>query len=421
MSAVPGPLRPGALQTLPPDARTLTMTRPDEPDPALAADATATRESYSHWVRRVIRAVRSERNLLVGLFDSSVPEPVDQLRRIIADGFGETITSRYTSAFTSGNPYVVGELARHYAVPADRIVCTTGATGALSLIYRALLAPGERVLVETPGFDLFHKIAETHGYGVDRFERHGDDFAIDLAALAAAITPHTRLIVLSNLHNPSGMALAPETLAAIGALAEARGIHVVVDEVYGDYIAPALRPPPAVRLSPALISISSLTKSHGLSTLRCGWIVAAPDPIARIRGLAEEIDFGVSNLSHAVAALVLEHPDLFEDYRADIMRRARPIMESYHAHWREEGLVTGTLPPFGCIAFPRLVGIDDTVRFSEWLADRCGVVVAPGEYFGAAGHIRIGFARAPADVDYGLQALTDGLIRYRDRHDSGDA
>jgi aspartate/methionine/tyrosine aminotransferase len=55
------------------------------------------------------------------------------------------------------------------------------------------------------------------------------------------------------------------------------------------------------------------------------------------------------------------------------------------------------------------------VSFSEWLADRCGVIVAPGEYFGAAGHIRIGFARAPADVDYGLQALTDGLIRYRDQ------
>jgi aspartate/methionine/tyrosine aminotransferase len=396
------------------------MTRPDAPDPSFATGTPWARESYSHWVRRVIRAVRSERNLLVGLFDSSVPEPVDQLRRIIADGFGETITSRYTSAFTSGNPYVVGELARRYAVPADRIVCTTGATGALSLIYRALLAPGDRVLVENPGFDLFHKIAETHGFGVDRFERRGDNFAIDLAALAAAITPRTRLIVLSNLHNPSGMALSPETLTAIAALAEARGIHVIVDEVYGDYIEPALRPPPAVRLSPALISVSSLTKSHGLSTLRCGWIVAAPEPIARIRGLAEEIDFGVSNLSHAVAALVLEHPDIFENYRAGIMRRARPIMESYHAHWREQGLVAGALPPFGCIAFPRLVGIDDTVRFSEWLAERCGVVVAPGEYFGAAGHVRIGFARAPADVDYGLQALTDGLIRYRDRHDAGD-
>ncbi|WP_235513174.1 MULTISPECIES: pyridoxal phosphate-dependent aminotransferase [unclassified Sphingomonas] len=408
----------------PPDERmqTLTMTRPDPTDPVSAMPpptgpvaVAGVSESYSHWVRRVIRAVRAERNLLVGLFDSSVPEPVNPLRDIIADGFGETITTRYTSAFTNGNPYVVAQLARHYGVDARQVLCTTGATGALSLIYRALLEPGDRILVENPGFDLFHKIAETQGYGVDRFERRGDDFAIDPAAIAAAMTPRTRLIVLSTLHNPSGMAVPPATLAAIGALAQARGARVIVDEVYADYVDPALRPPPAMRLSDAIVSINSLTKSHGLSTLRCGWIVGAPDTIDRIRALADEIDFGVSTLSHAVAALVLERPERFEAYRTDILRRARPIMESYHAHWREQGLVTGTLPPFGCIAFPRLVGIDDTVAFSEWLADRCGVIVAPGEYFGRAGHVRIGFARASADVDYGLQALTDGLIRYRDQ------
>ncbi|SFO41973.1 pyridoxal phosphate-dependent aminotransferase [Sphingomonas sp. OK281] len=399
------------------------MNRPELPDLALSV-AEAARidgarplgtDSYSQWVRKVIRTVRSERNLLVSLFDSSVPEPIELLRQFVAEGFSETITSRYTSAFANGNPYVVEQLARRYAVPADQVVCTTGATGALSLIYRALLKPGDRVLVENPGFDLFHKIAETYGFGVDRFERRGDDFAIDPDEVAAAMTPETRLIVLANLHNPSGMAIPPETLAAIGRIAEARGVHVIVDEVYGDYVDPVLRPPPGMQLSPALISVSSLTKSHGLSTLRCGWIVGAPAPIGRIRALAEEIDFGISNLSHAIAALVLERPQPFDDFRSGIMRRARPIVESYHAYWRDEGLVAGALPPFGCIAFPRLVGIDDTVGFSEWLADRCGVIVAPGEYFGAPGHIRIGFARAPADVDYGLQALTDGLIRYRDQ------
>lgn len=398
------------------------MNRPELPDLALSV-AEAARidgarplgtDSYSQWVRKVIRTVRSERNLLVSLFDSSVPEPIELLRQFVVEGFSETITSRYTSAFANGNPYVVEQLARRYAVPADQVVCTTGATGALSLIYRALLKPGDRVLVENPGFDLFHKIAETYGFGVDRFERRGDDFAIDPDEVAAAMTPDTRLIVLANLHNPSGMAIPPETLAAIGRIAEARGVRVIVDEVYGDYVDPALRPPPAMQLSPALISVSSLTKSHGLSTLRCGWIVGALEPIGRIRALAEEIDFGISNLSHAIAALVLERPQPFDDFRSEIMRRARPIVESYHAYWCEEGLVAGTLPPFGCIAFPRLIGVHDTIGFSEWLADRCGVIVAPGEYFGASGHIRIGFARAPADVDYGLQALTDGLIRYRD-------
>jgi aspartate/methionine/tyrosine aminotransferase len=394
------------------------MTRPESSDLVLTAlapadDPGAALGSYSQWIRKMIRAVRSERTLLVSLFDSAVPEPFDLLRQIVLDGFSEPITSRYTSAF-NGNPYVVEQLARRYGVPDDQILSTTGATGALSLIYRALLAPGDRVLVETPGFDLFHTIARTHGLGVDQFARRGDGFAIDPQEIAAKIGPATKLIVLSNLHNPSGMALDPAALAAVARIAEDRGIHVVVDEVYGDYVDPEVRSAPAVTLSPAVISVDSLTKSYGLSTLRCGWIVAESATMRRIRALAEETEFGVSNLAHAVAALVLERPAPFDAYRGEILRKARPIIESYHAHWQSEGLVSGALPRFGCIAFPRLAGIDDTIAFSEWLADRCGVIVAPGEYFGAAGHVRIGFARAPSDVDYGLQALTDGLIRYRD-------
>jgi aspartate/methionine/tyrosine aminotransferase len=393
------------------------MNGPLLPQTTAAADASesATAASYSQWVRKVIRAARSERNLLVSLFDSSVPEPVELLQQIMLDAWSDPVTLRYTSAF-SGNPYVVAQLAQRYGMPDSNILCATGATGALSLIYRALLRPGERVLVETPGFDLFHTIAVSGRLGVDHFHRRGDNFALDLDEIAARLTPATRLIVLSNLHNPSGMALDEATLAAVGRLAEARGIHVVVDEVYADYVDEAVRPAPAATLSPAFISINSLTKSYGLSTLRCGWIVAADGPMRHIRALAEETEFGVSNLAHAAAALVLEQPEPFVRYRQDIMRAARPIIESYHAHWTDQGLVSGQLPAFGCIALPRLIGIDDTITLSEWLADRCGVIVAPGEYFGAAGHIRIGFARAPSDVDYGLQALTDGLIRYRDLH-----
>lgn len=372
-------------------------------------------DSYSHWVRKVIRAVRSERNLLVSLFDSSVPEPVELLREIVLEGFSDPITTRYTSAF-NGNPFVIERLAAQYRVPRDQILCTTGATGAFSLVYRALLSPGDRVLVETPGFDLFHIIARTQGLNVDHFTRRGEHFTIDPDEVAARIGRRTKLIVLSDLHNPSGMRLDRATLAAIGRIAEARGIHVLVDEVYGDYLDPELRATPALDLSPAIISVSSLTKSHGLSTLRCGWVAGAAAPMRRIRALAEEIEFGVSNLSHAVAALVLERRAAFDAYRTGILQRARPIIESYHGYWRAEGLVTGELPRFGCIVFPRLIGIDRTIAFSEWLAERCGVIVAPGEYFGAAGHIRLGFARAPADVDYGLQALTDGLLRYRDLH-----
>lgn len=357
----------------------------------------------------MIGRVKADRNLLVSLFDSSVPEPRLMLQALLREGFAEQVTSRYVSTFAGGNPYVVRKLAERYGVGEDQVLCTTGATGALSLVYRALLRPGDRVLVEQPAFDIFHTLARNQGCAVDRFERTGPCFTIDPDVLAAAIRPETRLIVVSNLHNPSGM--PTPNLAALALFAQARGIHLVVDEVYADYAGEPLTP--AVQLSPHAISISSLTKTYGLGTLRCGWIVASAETTGRIRALSDESEFGLSNLAHAVAALVLERPAIFDGYRAGIMARARPIIESYHDHWLSAGLVEGALPEGSCIAFPRLVGIEDTLAFSEWLADRCGVIVAPGEYFGRRGHVRIGFARAPADIDYGLQALTDGIQRYR--------
>lgn len=369
--------------------------------------------SYSQWVRDVIRKVKSERNLLISLFESSVPEPVELLHEVIREAFGETVTTRYASAFAGGNPYVVEQLAARYGVERERVLCTTGATGALSLLYRALLSPGDRILVETPGFDLFDTVARSLNRPVDRFVRRGEDFTIDPDEVERAMTPQTRLILLSNLHNPSGMGIAPDVLSAIAKMAEARGAIVVVDEVYGEYAGAEFAPAASATSSPALVSVSSLTKIWGLSTLRCGWIVAHPSVMEPVRTLNREVEFGVSNLAHAIAALVLERREQFEDYREAMLRQARPIMESYHAHWLAEGLMAGRLPSHGCIAFPRAIGIDNTEHFSEWLADRCGVVVVPGEHFGAPGHIRIGFAHAPADVDFGLQALTDGLKRYR--------
>jgi aspartate/methionine/tyrosine aminotransferase len=368
--------------------------------------------SYAQWLRRTLRRVRAERTLLVSLFESSVPEPREMLRALVAEGFGETITSRYASAFSGGNPFVVEQLMQRYGVDHDRLLCTTGATGALSLIYRALLKPGDRVLIETPAFDLFDTIARSYGHEVDHFARTGARFAIDAEEVAAKLRPDTRLIVLSDLHNPSGMRTDPAVIAEISRLAAARDVLVVVDEVYRDY---ADADAPTVHLGPNIITISSLTKIYGLSTLRCGWIVAAPAVMRTIRVLNDEVEFGVSNLAHAVAAMVLERRERFDAYSAGIVSRGRPVIEAYFAHWHAHGLIAGDLPEFGCIAFPRLIGIDDTDAFSDWIAARGAVVVAPGSYFGAPGHVRIGFGLDPTTLEYGLQALTDGMKTYRDR------
>ena len=369
-------------------------------------------EAYVQWVRRAVAHAMHSHDDAGMLFGSSVSEPVELLRQTVVAGFSEPITSRYTSVFVAGNPFVMEQLARAYSVDIDNILPTTGATGALSLLYRAYLSPGDHVLVESPGFDLFEDIAHALRAHVDCFSRKGDRFEIDLDELQSQIRSNTKLIVLTNLHNPSGMLLDDEVLLEVARMAEQHGIKVIVDEVYGGYASEQARPRSAVQLSPHLISVSSLTKIYGLSTLRCGWIVAHPDVLAPVRALNDQFEFGVSKLSHAVAALVMENSGRFEDYWRGIMAEARPVMQKFFDQWRSEGLVRGLLPEYGCIAFPRLEGIEDTQSFSSWLADQHGVIVVPGELFRAPGHVRIGFALSSDELEQALSRFTLGLKQY---------
>jgi aspartate/methionine/tyrosine aminotransferase len=369
-------------------------------------------EAYAQWVRRAIRQARADGGDILPLFDSSVEEPVEQLRHLVEDAFSAPITSKYQSVFVGGNPYVVDAIAERYGVAPERVLPTTGATTGLSLVYRAFLKRGDHVLVETPGFDLFGDIGKSLGAHVDFFGRIGEDYAIDEFEIAQKLTPRTRLIVLSDLHNPSGMMLRPDVIARIARMAAERGVHLVVDEVYGDYAGGGVRPSTAAHLSPNIVAVSSLTKIYGLSTLRCGWIIADEALLDPIRRVSDHFEFGVSKLAHAVAALVLEKRAGFDLYTESVLARARPILERHFAAWLDEGLVEGRLPDFGCIFFPKLVGIGDTIAFSEWLADRYGVIVAPGEFFGAAGHVRIGFAHAPDVLESGLSRVREGLKAY---------
>lgn len=372
-------------------------------------------EAYVQWVRRAVARAMHSHDDAGMLFGSSVEEPVELLRRTVAAGFSEPITSRYTTVFVAGNPFVVEQLARTYSVPVDHVLPTTGATGALSLLYRAYLSAGDHVLVENPGFDLFADIAHSLQVHVDVFRRTGERFTVDPTEIEGRIRDNTRLIVMTNLHNPSGMLASDEALLEVARVAERHGITVIVDEVYGDYVDGPARPHSAAQLSPNLVSVSSLTKIYGLSTLRCGWIVANPTVLAPVRTLNDQFEFGVSKLSHAVAALVLENRQEYDAYWRGVMAAARPVMDGYFAGWKDEGLVTGLLPEYGCIAFPRLTGIDDTKAFSDWLADRYGVIVVPGELFGAAGHVRIGFALDAPELDIALDHFTTGLKEYREQ------
>ena len=174
-----------------------------------------------------------------------------------------------------GYPPLLERIARHTGAPVECIVTTEGTSMANHLALAALLEPGDEVVIEEPTYGLLLDVAHYLGAGVKRIARRFEiNFDIPLPEIERAITPATRLVVLTNLQNPTGALLPLETLRAIGAMAERVGARVLVDEVYLEMLFDSA-PPSAFSLGDTFVVTSSLTKAYGLSGLRCGWILAA--------------------------------------------------------------------------------------------------------------------------------------------------
>src|SRR5262249_30490380 len=178
---------------------------------------------------------------------------------------------------------LLAAIARRYRVPQESVVSAVGTSLANYLALAAATEPGDEVLVEQPTYDPLLAVAGYLGLEIKRFLRRPEqDFAVDLDDLKRNLSPRTRVIVLCNLHNPSGAFIPDSVMREVAALARRSGAYVLVDEVYREMTFSA-EPQTAFHLDPDRFLItSSLTKAYGLSGLRCGWILAPKELAARI-------------------------------------------------------------------------------------------------------------------------------------------
>ncbi len=189
----------------------------------------------------------------------------------------------------NGYPPLVEAIASRYGVQPANVATAVGCSGANFLALAALIEPGDGVLLEKPGYDPLAAASTLLGATISRFERRFEEgYRLDRDAIAAAMTPRTRVVMLSSPHNPSGGLASSEDLRGIARLAERHGFHGIVDEVYLD-LAPGGHPP-AATLSPAFVSTNSLTKAYGLASLRCGWALASAEVTEKIRRARDVVD-----------------------------------------------------------------------------------------------------------------------------------
>ncbi|MGZ5504253.1 MAG: aminotransferase class I/II-fold pyridoxal phosphate-dependent enzyme, partial [Chthoniobacterales bacterium] len=270
------------------------------------------------------------------------------------------------------------------------------------LAMAAVLEPGDEVLLEQPTYGLLLDVANYLGASIKRFQRKPEtNFDIDLQEIADACSSKTKLIVLTNLHNPSGALIPQETLRAIGAIAQRGGAQVLLDEVYAEMVWDRTR----TERGPEFIITNSLTKAYGLSGLRCGWIVASPELARRMWRLNDLFGVNAAFPADQLSVSAFDHLEKFRERARLLLEANRPLIDAFLDSRRD---LQCFRPSAGTVFFPRLLK-GDTEALVRLLRGKFETSVVPGRFFEMPQHFRIGIGGETAELQAGLERLGNAL------------
>jgi aspartate/methionine/tyrosine aminotransferase len=293
-------------------------------------------------------------------------------------------------------------IARRYGVTADNVVAADGTSMANFVAMAALISPGDEVLIERPTYDPILNAASFLSADIKRFDRRPDGgFATDVDSLP--ISDRTRLIVITNLHNPSSALLNDDELRALGDAAKRVGAHILVDEVYLDSAVPPQRS--AVQLGPEFVCTNSLTKVYGLSGLRCGWILAEAELAERMWRVNDLFGVNQAHPSERLACVAFDHLDEVLGDTPAMLARNRQLWNRFV---RARADLECMPAKHGIVAFPRWSG-GDTERLDAHLRERYDAAVVPGAWFEMPDHFRVGFGYPNEPFEEALQRLGAAL------------
>ncbi|MCW8872318.1 MAG: aminotransferase class I/II-fold pyridoxal phosphate-dependent enzyme [Xanthomonadales bacterium] len=323
---------------------------------------------------------------------------IEELLRMAGDSVEGLGHERLVYTQSQGSPELRQAIAETYAnVPADRVVVLGTPVEGIYLAARALLDPGDDVIVVTPAYDalvnLFEHVVGTAHVSKWKFRADGSRWSLDLDDLRALITESTRLIVVNFPHNPTGYLPSPEWQRELAGLAAEHGLWLFCDEMYFGLVhsgTPAI--PSMADVSDRAVVLSGLSKTYGLPGLRCGWLIV-PE-----RNLREDLvnwKFYTSICppvpTEYLARAALRVGERLKQRNIDRIERNLAIAEAFFARWPE--LFEWRRPLAGSTA---LVGFDvpSVGALAERLATEEGILIQSAAMLGSDDrHMRIGLGR----------------------------
>jgi aspartate/methionine/tyrosine aminotransferase len=291
----------------------------------------------------------------------------------------------------------------------ERILITPGASGALQLVFAALLEPGDRVLIADPSYPCYRQVLRLIGVEPVPIPVGAEsDFQLTAAAVETAWTPGVRAVVVASPANPTGSVLDAAALDGLYRLCRARDAALIVDEIYQGLTYDVPDHTALAQGSAGLYVINSFSKYFGMTGWRVGWVVGPQEAVAVMDRLAQNL-FIAANTPAQYAALAAFEPETLRllDMRRETFRERR---DRLLPGLRELGFQIAQRPGG---AFYLYAGLPERVRlgsmeFATRLLEDVGVAVTPGQDFGehaASRSVRFAYTRDVGLLDEAIRRI----------------
>ncbi len=301
-------------------------------------------------------------------------------------------------------------LAERYGVERSNVYVCNGATQGIFLVCAALLERGDGVVLEVPNYEPLYRIPLQLGAEIKpidrRFER---GFQIEMEEVERRVSKSTRALILTNLHNPSGVATSAEKMETLGQILRDQRGYVVASEVYLDAcLSNGVKP--AACCGQNLISLGSLSKVYGLGGVRGGWIIADESTIRRVKTVADYVSGGTPYPTEKIALRALTDAERLVRRTKEIVTRNLAIVSDWIERRSDLGWVR---PDGGTICLLKLPAGVEALGLSTRLRERYSTLVVPGDFFWMRGFVRVSVGVAEETLRAGLENLGKALDEAR--------
>lgn len=214
------------------------------------------------------------------------------------------------------------QIAAYCHVNSDQVMITNGSDQGIDLIFRAACQAGDEVIVPSPGFAMYSQCAGIENLKlVQPHYSRVNGFPVD--EVLGAISPATRLIVISNPNNPCGTLIPAETILRIARAAP--DTAVMVDECYFEYSQVTVAD--CLSSHPNLLITRTFSKTWGLPTIRLGYVLSAAENIRALLNIRGPYD--INQFAVVAARVALENPEYMRDYVHEVMQQSKPLLEQF--------------------------------------------------------------------------------------------